>query len=275
MQAVSFVAPVLIAAAAVAAAAQRAPSPQVHPALHALADGLGMLRTIDEEDKIATLRYWAEGTMTAGGRPCTLKTYAVAVNYHVPGMRTDYTCDGGRRQIEVISGTFAWNEDAPGGKATPAPAAVNERLLQLWALPHAAVKAALEAGNNTRVSTENGATVLTFPVPHVNATLKATLNAKPVAVVEGSADLRKAPLPAGGVIERIEMRMGNSVREVLFSEWGDWNGSDYYSDVVFPRRIVHRQGGGTVLDLTVTRTNTYNPYVVVPVPANVGAAGSK
>jgi hypothetical protein len=29
----------------------------------------------------------------------------------------------------------------------------------------------------------------------------------------------------------------------------------------------------TVLDLTVTNTNTYNPYVIMPVPANVKSTG--
>jgi hypothetical protein len=43
-----------------------------------------------------------------------------------------------------------------------------------------------------------------------------------------------------------------------------------------PRHIVQKQGGVTVLDLTITKTNTYNPYVVVPVPGNVeGAATSR
>ena len=38
-----------------------------------------------------------------------------------------------------------------------------------------------------------------------------------------------------------------------------------------------RSNGMTVLDLTVTHTNTYNPYVIMPIPANVrgGAAGAQ
>ncbi len=38
------------------------------------------------------------------------------------GMRFDYTPQGGQRTIEVVSDKFAWNEDTPGGKATPMPA---------------------------------------------------------------------------------------------------------------------------------------------------------
>ena len=53
----------------------------------------------------------------------------------------------------------------------------------------------------------------------------------------------------------------------------DWNGADYLSDVLFPKRIVQKRGTATIMDLTVTKTNTYNPYVVMPVPANVTATG--
>ena len=54
----------------------------------------------------------------------------------------------------------------------------------------------------------------------------------------------------------------------------DWNGDDYLSDVQFPKRITQKRGGNTVLDLTIQKTNTYNPYVVMPVPAGVlGASG--
>ena len=39
------------------------------------------------------------------------------------------------------------------------------------------------------------------------------------------------------------------------------------------QHIVETQNGTTVLDLTVTNTNTYNPYVIMPIPANVKNAG--
>jgi hypothetical protein len=244
--------------------------------LHKIADSFGMLRTTDEEDMIATLRFWATGTMTVDQRPCRLANYAASVNYHVPGARIDYACADasgkpGPRRIEVVAGTFAWNEDTPGGKATPA--AADERLLNVWTLPHAAVKAAVAAGSHTVVSTEGGATVLTLPVPSMDASMKLTLNSKPIAA-SGSQDLVKAPLAAGTVIERVETRRGNVVIETTYADFGDWNGADYYSDVVFPRRITRRQGGVTILDLTVTKTNTYNPYVVIPVPQNVRASGA-
>jgi hypothetical protein len=41
---------------------------------------------------------------------------------------------------------------------------------------------------------------------------------------------------------------------------------------MFPRHIVEKRNGMVVADITTQRTNTYNPYVVMPVPANVKAA---
>ena len=40
------------------------------------------------------------------------------------------------------------------------------------------------------------------------------------------------------------------------------------SDVQFPSHIVQKRGG-TTLDLTITKTDTNNSYVVFPVPENV------
>jgi hypothetical protein len=39
-----------------------------------------------------------------------------------------------------------------------------------------------------------------------------------------------------------------------------------------PRHIVQKQGGRIVLDLTLVRTDTNNPYVVMPVPSSVDKA---
>ena len=71
------------------------------------------------------------------------------------------------------------------------------------------------------------------------------------------------------LLERVEARLGTTAIDVTYAEHGDWNGDDYLSDVQFPKRITHKRGDATVLDLTVTKTNTYNPYVVMPVPAGM------
>ena len=50
------------------------------------------------------------------------------------------------------------------GTATPVPMMDKVRLLRLWVLPYGAVKAGLSAGDDAKVSTANGATVITFPL---------------------------------------------------------------------------------------------------------------
>ena len=170
-----------------------------------------------------------------------------------------------QRQIQVVGGKFAWNESTPGAgltpgtTATPAPGAANDRLVQLWTTPFGIVKAARAAGANTKVTAEQGGkTILTFPA--VGTIVKATLNAK-------------------NLIERVEWRsdnpvLGDTVTETTYSDYADWNDPDLKSDVLFPRHIVQKQGGFPVLDLTITKTDTNNPYVVIPVPESIGNAAA-
>jgi len=256
--AVTIAASLMLTATAVVAARGQGPAggagADVKKVLYNVADTMGMLRTGNEVDRIATIRYWATGTMTAQGKPCKLKEYAASVNYLHKGMRVDFTCEGGQRQVQVVNGQYAWNETEPGKNATPTNAAAAERQLQIWMLPEGAVKAAMAAGANAKVTMEDGATVLSFPLPApLTGTMRVFLNAK-------------------NFIDKVEARMGNTVYENTYSEYGDYNGDDYLSDVLFPRRITQKQGTATLLNLTLTKTNTYNPYVIMPVPENVDKA---
>lgn len=234
-------------------------APDLKTVLHNAADALGMLRTEREADLIATLRYWGTGTMMMAGQVFKVTNYAGSVNFHVPGMRIDITRtapDGtSQRAVEVVSDKFAWNETQPGINATPAAGIANARLLQMWMLPPGVVKAATAAGAEANVAAAGNVTTLTFPIASIGATLKATIDEK-------------------NFIREVEARMGTSVITTTYSDYGDWNGADYLSDVMFPRHIVQKRDGATVLDVTVSKTNTYNPYVVMPVPENVEKAGS-
>ncbi len=136
----------------------------------------------------------------------------------------------------------------------PAAGAAGERALLIWTLPAGAIKVANEAGAAAKVGVENGKTVLNFPIASLKADMKLTLN-------------------KDNHIEQIESRMGAVTTVTTYDEYGDWNGADYLSDVLFPRHIVQKRGAATITDLTVTRTNTYNPYVVMPVPEAVKTTG--
>ena len=234
---------------------------ELQAVLYNAANALGVLRGLGEEDSITTIEYWATGTMNTRGQAYRLTSYRASINYSVPGMRVDLTRTGPdgqpQRQIQSVSGAFAWNDTEPGMNGTPAPEAANERLIQLWTTPIGVIKAATAAGANTKVTVEGGATVLAFslPAPLASVTVKATLNAQYQTA-------------------RVETRLGSLLTETTYSDYGDWNDADYKADVMTPRHIVQKQGGVTVLDLTITKTNTYNPYVVVPVPGNVETAAT-
>jgi hypothetical protein len=219
-------------------------------------DNLGMLRGMQRNDSINRIEMWGtNGTKTVNGRPVTLSTWKVSLNFTMNGMRFDYMPQGGQRTIEVVSDKFAWNEETPGGKATPMPAALQERQVQLILTPVGMAKAAKAAGDAAKVAVAGGVTTLTFPA--AGATITATLN--------------KYMEPV-----KAEARYGTAVLNVTYDQYGDWN-DDAKADVYLPKHIVQTQNGMTVLDLTVTNTNTYNPYVIMPIPASVkgGAAGAR
>ena len=255
--------------------------------LYYAADALGMLRGAREEDGILTMQIWATGTMNVGGQPCKLASYIAGIRYAitarqkvpVPAMRVDFACAGangrpGPRQIQVVADRFAWNETKPGMNATPAPGAANERALQLWTMiPESVIKAALAAGANTKVTTEGAAVVLTFPLPapFETATMKATLNPKIFRVDQNPAGVKRE---FSHLIDRTETRFG-SVIETTYADYGDWNEADLKSMILLPRHIVQKQGGVTLLDLTITKTDTYNPYVIMPLPESMKSAATQ
>jgi len=107
-----------------------------------------------QPDLIASLEYQGKGTIHVDGQPCTLTQYRISTSYQTSGQRTRIACTRPNGQayanIEVLSGAYAWNEDIPGaeliagkGRATPMPAATEERMIRLWAGPQGGLKAAL------------------------------------------------------------------------------------------------------------------------------------
>jgi len=228
----------------------RGPATDPKTVIFEMQDALGMLRGLQQQDSVNRVEFWGtQGSAVMQGRSYPLEKFRVSINYSVPGMRVDLARAGGR-EIRVVSGKFAWNEETPGGKATPMPAALGERLLDLWTTPIGFAKAAAAAMDKTRVALEG--TALTVTTEAAGATAKATLN-----------NLYEP--------ERIEVRSGSSVIEYAYTEYGDLN-DEAKADVFLPRRIVQKRDGATVLDLTIEHSNTNNPYVIMPVPSNVSAA---
>jgi hypothetical protein len=224
---------------------------QLQQTLYDMADAIGMLRNANEVDRLGSMNYWATGTIVSNGQPCKVVDYKASVNWLLKGMRVDYKCEGSpQRHVEVVKDNLAWNESEPGKGGTAASSAAGERALMLWTLPAGAIKAANDAGAAARVATENGKTVVTYPIASLKADFTLTLD-------------------KDNHIEQIESRMGGATTVTTYAEYGDWNGADYLSDVMFPKHIIQKRGNTTITDLTITKTNTYNPYVVMPVPDNV------
>lgn len=242
---------------------------------------LGMIRGPRRIDAINTLEYWGNGHIYSLGQayrpggpwPPYKVTTKVSLSYALPAMRVESTRDnpeglvqgGGlgplavpEKQIQVVSGSFAWNESTPGAgfipgsTATPLPGTVRDRLLQLWTTPFGVLKAAEKAGPSAKVSTEGAATVITFPLTGqlTGITVKATLNSK--------NQVEKVETPIEDPV------LGDVVLENTYSDYQDLG--EIKTDVLFPAHIVQKEGGFPILDLTITRADLNNPYVVFPVP---------
>ena len=226
------------------------PGTDAKKVIETMQDNLGMLRGMNRQDGVNRIELWGtQGTRIVGGRSVQLTAWRVGLNFTMQAMRFDYTHDG-QRTIEVVSDKYAWNEDTPGGKATPMMAELANRQLQLVLTPIGMAKAAKASGDAAKVTAAAGVTTLTFPAN--GATIVATLN--------------KYMEPA-----KAEGRLGTTVLNVTYDQYGDWN-DDAKADIYLPKHVVQTVNGVTVLDLTVTNTNTYNPYVIMPVPANLKTA---
>jgi hypothetical protein len=237
---------------------------------------MGMLRGLYEVDGVAALEIKkSTGTIRVDGQSCTIANYRASINYWLPGMRAQYTCttaDGRmHKAIEVVNNQFAWDEDIAGaelagkGTATARASALTERLIRIWSGPQGAAKAAAAAGANLKITMENGKTVATYPIPGVGGAIaKATLTS-------GTDD----DIPCSSYCaERIEVRQGNVVTEFLYSNYADLNEPLNKIDAWYPAHIVEKRNGVTILDLTITETETGNPYVVMPVPPSVRKAAA-
>ena len=251
------------------AAGQANPS-DIKGVLFQLADSMGMLRGMQQEDSILTLEHWFKGTMTVGQQRVDLPEYRMSVNYSVPGMRVDFRRQGAgaqaQRQIEVVSGATAWNETEPGKGATPARDRAKERLVYLWTTPMGIVKAARTAGGKATFKMNGDTTMLSFPLPAPADDVMVNVTARRDAslVIPDEAAMKTL---VGTYITRVETT-GGVVSDTTYAEYGDWNWADYQADIMLPRRIT-RKHGDTTLELMTVNTNTYNPYVIMPVPENV------
>jgi glyoxylase-like metal-dependent hydrolase (beta-lactamase superfamily II) len=162
---------------------------------------------------------------------------------------------GEMRQIQVVSGQYAW--DVVGGNAV-APRIRDDRrptaagrLEQITLTPQGFIKAAMA----------NTATVKTETIRGARKTIVAF--ATPAARYEGTLNDQH-------LVERIEgwfghVVVGDTTIEATFSGYRDFSG------IPFPTRIVQREGGYPLLDVMVTDVRP-NAQVAITVPDNIRTA---
>ena len=160
---------------------------------------------------------------------------------------------GEQRLIAVVNGNYAWDVV---GDAAVIPGFRNDRQTnvqgrtdQIWMTPHGFIKLAMSSTPAIRTETVRGAKKTIVSVTHPT-----------YGKFEGTLD-------AQNLVERIDRWFGHSVlgdalMEATFSDYKDFSG------VKFPTRILQREGGYPLLDLTVTDVKV-NPSVAIDVPANI------
>jgi hypothetical protein len=264
---------------------------------------MGMLRSGNESELVKTLDYYSEsGTIQVDGQPCTLAkaaepalgSYHVQVNYQVPGWRTQYECKRANgttyKNVEVVSGDYAWDEDIPGaelvpgkGKATPKPATRDERLIRLWASPHGAPKAAIAGAVGLPVSDAFGQN------PAVLFDRQAAAGAKPTTTMTWQGDkvvftfpipgvagaVATATLDSGYLPERVVVKHGTNTTEFVYTDYQDWNNPLFKIEALYAGRIVERRNGTVVRDIKTKLTEIGQVYVIMPVPDSVQKAAGK
>jgi hypothetical protein len=248
---------------------------------------MGMLRSTEEYDLLMSLVYQGTGTVQVGGQPCNVTMYRSDISYQTSGERIRITGTRPNGQscntIEVLSGAYSWNEDIMGaelvagqGKATPMPAAVEERMIRLWANPQGAWKAAMFGTQDTNtpqmaarpqrvpadvmevhktsVTWSGNKPVVTFPIPGVpTATATATLDGKFMA-------------------ESVVVKNGADTYEFTYGNYKDWNNPLHPAEAFYTGKITEKKNGAVTRDITTTMTETGQMYVVMPVPVSVKAA---
>jgi glyoxylase-like metal-dependent hydrolase (beta-lactamase superfamily II) len=149
---------------------------------------------------------------------------------------------GDQRQVNMVSGQYAWNQ--PGNAPQPAVAAAEERQLQIWLTPHGFLNGARQ--NNATAKKGKGGTEVTF-------------TAMGKFKVTGTIDSQ-------GMVTKTETRIPNPVLGDMLVET-DFSGYKDFGGVKFPATIVQKQGGYPLLDLAVTDVKSNVPLdLSVPDP---------
>jgi glyoxylase-like metal-dependent hydrolase (beta-lactamase superfamily II) len=182
--------------------------------------------------------------------------FTTTVNYAAPSARVQMTrkqtvepnrvrpMPVEQRPDQYVSGMTAWNMAPTAGAAPaapaaaqPQPAAVEERVMEIWTTPHGFLKAA--AANNAAAQ----------PVEGGGSTVSFTVGGK--YKYEGNIDAMDHVTMVRTWIDNPVL--GDTPVEFAYSDYKDFGG------VTFPGRIVRTQGGHPVLDITISSVTANAP----------------
>lgn len=134
---------------------------------------------------------------------------------------------GEQKQVNLVSGSYAWNQ--PGAQPQPQPAAAEERQLQIWLTPHGFLKGALEG--HATLKKAKGGTEVTFT---------AMNKFKVVGTIDDKGMVTKVDTWIANPV------LGDMLVETLYTDYKE------FGTVKFPTKIVQNQGGHPLFDLAVT-----------------------
>jgi glyoxylase-like metal-dependent hydrolase (beta-lactamase superfamily II) len=217
-------------------------------------DAQGVLEaTIKNMGEVKSIQYSGSGAVFTLGQSASpdapwprveIKSFTRAVDYEKHATRNEAVGPNGPLATQFLAGDKAWGK--AGENITPAPpTVVADRQLQLWMTPHGFLKGAL--ANKATAKKSGNVTLVTF-----------TALGKYQVIGTISAD---------NLVEKVESRFDNPVLgdmliETTYSDYRDVGGCK------FPSRMIQKQGGHPVFDLTVGNVQANAPLELA-VPDNV------
>lgn len=236
-------------------------------AVETVAEVLGMVRGPSRNTtSVNVVEVVASGTVAERDAEGTWRDYKVtrlteAVDFVIPAARLDVERSGPggpQRQIQVVAGTQAWDEEKPGINGTPVAGATADRIRMIWLTPQGAMWGALraaEGGGNVQLANEGGRLAISY-----------SLNGEPVKLVF-NANL----LPEKVQIQARSATYGDTTLEATYAEYKEFGATQFSPEGFLapcPSRITYTAGGRRIRELTVNDCEI-NPYVIFPVPANM------
>lgn len=196
--------------------------------------------------------------------PFDVKNYTADINYSTASARVQIArlqvVEPGRNRPapteqkvdQYISGATAWNQ-ATTPNATPPlvaqPAAVEERVAEIWTTPQGFIKAALD--NNATSKSGDICTEVSFTIGGKYRYVGF--------INESNNQLVKVQTWIDNPL------LGDTLIETKYSDYKDFGG------VQFPSHIVRTEGGFPILDLNVSSVKL-NPAIDIAIPREVAKA---